>query len=124
MTTMIDLIGVYHVDNFDDVHLIEINVKVPADKLDVGEITQAVEGLSSGSWQTPWDEKYLDEEGQKIIGDFGSVPVDSSSTRLLFYFHFLVFDRGLKTQFGEIKLSHPTALPDRLSGLVKYEQPD
>jgi hypothetical protein len=121
---MIELIGIYRVDNFDDVHLIEINANVPADKLDVGEITQEVDGLSSGSWQTPWHEKYLDDKGQNIIGDFSSVPVDTSSTRLLFYFHFLNFDKGIKTQFGEIKLNKPTTLPDRLSGLVKYEQPD
>ncbi|MBS1507417.1 MAG: hypothetical protein JSS79_12290 [Bacteroidetes bacterium] len=124
MTPTIKVIGIYRVENFEDVHLVEINANVPPSKLEVGEITQEVDGHLSSSWQSPWEEKYLDESGQKVIGDFSSVPLNCSTTRLLFYFHYLNFDKTLKTQFGEIKLSQPTALPDRLNGLVNYEQPD
>lgn len=83
---MIELIGIYQVDNFEGVHLIELKANVPADKFDVGKITQEKVELPSDSWQTPWDERYLDESGQMIIGDFNSVPLRSSSTRLLFLF--------------------------------------
>ncbi len=114
---MTELIGVYKVDNNPDVHLVELRTDISPDNFDVGQITQEVKGLEQLDWQTPWDEKYLDNEGQKIIGDYSSVPSDSSSTRLVFFFHFLDFKKGLRTQDYELVLSQPTTIPDTIMNL-------
>jgi hypothetical protein len=116
--------GIYSLENLPDVHLIELSIDQSPEKVDVGAITQELEETSSGSLQSPWDEKYLDADGTKVIGDWADIPKGQSHTRLLFFFHFLNLQKPLMTQFGPLTLTTPTPIPDRLNGLVHYESPD
>jgi len=122
---MINLVGVYNVDGQSDVHLLEFKINSNHENIDIGEFTQKVEGTDRLNWQTPWDEKYLNEAGTEVTGDWLNEPVDSNEkTRLAFFFHFLDFDKPLETPFGKIVLQQPTVIPERLEGLVEYEEPD
>jgi len=116
--------GVYSVANNQDVHLIELTFNSPPEKIDVGLITQTIQGQDEGDWQTPWDEKYLDVKGEKIIGDYAEIPNAQTTTRLVFFFHFLDFSKPLFTPSGTVRLTSPTSLPQRLADLIKYEKPD
>jgi hypothetical protein len=121
---MMQLKGIYPVDNNADVHLLEITFDESPSNVDVGQITQEAKGLPRDSWQSPWDEKYLDEKGERVIGDYAEVPKAGAQTRLLFFFHFLDFSKPLITQNGELNLAQPTPLPSRLQGKIEYESPD
>ncbi len=116
--------GIYTVDENPEVHVIELTFDHPPDEIDVGQITQEILGRDKSNWQSPWDEKYLDENGEKVIGDYCEVPQDQAKTRLVFYFHFVDFDKPLMTQHGQVSLTMPTSLPSRLIGLIQYDKPD
>ena len=118
------LIGVYTFDNNQDVHLIEITFDNSPNKIDVGKITQEIKGQPQSNWQSPWDEKYLDDKGEKIIGDYFDIPNDGNKTRLIFFFHDIDFSRPLLTQEGQLTLTRPTSLPDRLKDKIIYERPN
>lgn len=76
------------------------------------------------NWQVPYEEKYLDPTGTEIIGSYLEEPeVLLTSTRIIFYFHFLSFEKPLQTQFGELNLIEAKNIPSRLSRLFNYEEP-
>lgn len=116
--------GIYIVDNNPDIHIIEISFNDSPGNIDIGKITQEIEGQSSDGWQSPWGEKYLDESGEKIIGNDFYIPLKEVTTRIIFFFHYLNFSKPLLTQYGELRLSEPTQLPDRLKDNLTYEKPD
>jgi len=116
--------GIYTVDNNPEVHLIELTFDNPPEEIDIGLITQELKGEESDNWQTPWDEKYLDENGEKVIGDFAEIPQGQKKTRLVFFFHFIDFSKPLLTQSGQLTLIKPITLPLRLKDLINYEKPD
>jgi hypothetical protein len=118
------LIGLYSIDAHPDVHLLEMNFDHPPRSVDVGKITQEVSGQSQDNWQVPWDEKYLDETGEKIIGEWFEIPAAGDKTRMIFFFHHIDFSKPLLTPNGSLTITKPTLLPDRLRGLIKYESPD
>ena len=116
--------GVYNVDESPDVHLIELTFDHSPEEIDIGQITQEVKGKSKDDWQSPWDEQYLDEKGEKVIGNDFEIPQEQTRTRLLFFFHFLDFGKPLLTQFGQVSLTPPSTLPLRLRNLIRYKKPD
>ena len=60
-----------------------------------------------------------------IIGDWIKHPIELNDlTRLTIFLHFLDFKMPLITPFGEITLKKPEKMPERLSGIIEYEQPD
>jgi hypothetical protein len=116
--------GVYKVQGLEDVFLVELTFNESPGNVNVNEITQEISGTDRLDWQSPWDEKYLDEKGEKIIGDFLEQPSESDLTRIIFFFHNLDFDKPLQTPYGQLKLTQPIDMPRRLNALVKYESPD
>lgn len=122
---MVDLIGVYSVKGNPDVHLLELSIPVAPQEVDVSKITQKREGVSESDWQEPWDEQFLNEKGNQVIGDWLQAPPKwAKTTRLAFFFHFLEFDLQLSTPFGDLDLKEPTYMPRRLSSIIRYERPD
>ena len=119
-----ELKGIYTVDGSLEVHLIEILFHDSPSNIDVGQITQEIEGQPQENWQSPWDEKYLNENGEEIVGDYFDVPNDGATTRLLFFFHNLNFSKPLLTPGGQLALTQPTSIPFRLRDKIKYESPD
>ena len=69
-------------------------------------------------------ERWLDATGERVLTDaFEESPEGLTESRLVFYMHFLVFDRPLLTPGGPISLPPPKPVPARLSGIA-YEPVD
>ena len=119
-----ELIGVYTIPNHDDVKLIELVVGENLNDFDPIQIAQEQKGMDKMDWQTAYDEKYLNSEGNEIIGDDFEKPNGLTRFRLVFFFHYLDFNKPLISQYGLIKLKHATELPERLSKIIDYEPID
>ncbi|MBN2394939.1 MAG: hypothetical protein JXC36_00565 [Candidatus Atribacteria bacterium] len=116
-----ELIGVYTIPNHDDVKLIELVIEENLNDFDPIQITQEQKGLDKMDWQTAYDEQYLNAEGNEIIGDDFDRPNGLTRFRLVFFFHYLDFNKPLLSQYGLIKLKQVTDMPVRLSKIIEYE---
>ena len=126
----VKVIGVYSIAGNKDVALVEVDVDRPPSKVDVGKFTQEQPKEDRANWQVPYDERYLSADGTKEIGERWSVGwepqpgvAEPSTTRLVFFFHFLDSRRALITPDGEVTLPSREHLPKRLA-FVEYEPPD
>lgn len=127
MNITIEIVGVYRVEANASVHLIEILIKNSKASFDLAEITQRIPNESKQLWQVPWDEKILDQAGEKIItDDFLAIKKPElwiGDVRMAFFFHNLDFSKPLITPFGPVNLPIESVKPLRLSG-IDYERPD
>jgi len=124
MANEVNLIGVYRVTEQPYAYLIELLIKAKHTEIRVNKFTQRREGQPEDNWQVPWDEKYLNIEGDTVIGDWFNAPKEvTDSTRLVFFLHFVNFKQPLISPFGDIGLMLPTAMPERLSAIIQYEEP-
>lgn len=122
---MVEIIGVYNVSDEKDVTLIEIKVNKKYDEFDVGDFTQEQDGVSPDSWQVPSGEKYLDENGVNVIGDYFKPPSQYyNTTRLVFFIYYLDTKKKLITPFGELKLPEKIVMPTRLNEIINFESPE
>lgn len=114
----VKLIGVYNVPNMPEVKLVELLVHTSPENFDIGSISQEIKGLDRMSWQTAYDEKYIDIEGNEIKAN------KTAPFRLLFFFHYLDVSKPLITQYGYTKLSITGPMPQKLADWVTYSPPD
>jgi hypothetical protein len=120
----VDVVWVYQVPSAPDALLIEVAAPVPPDELDLGGFTQEVPEQPRENWQAPWMEQWLDESGENFFGEpFDAPPEGMTTSRLVFYLHYVARDRPLLTPTGDVPLPSPVALPPRLSA-VEYEPVD
>jgi hypothetical protein len=123
------IVGVYKVPRRKDVALVEVVVNRAPSKVDVGKFTQAERGVDQADWQVPYDERYLNVDGTKEIGErwesWHRKPgvKEPTTARIVFFFHFLDSHRPFITPDGEAALPPQTSLPARLA-FVTYEPPD
>ncbi|MCA9265073.1 MAG: hypothetical protein KDA60_14535 [Planctomycetales bacterium] len=119
----IEIIGVYPIDACEPCHLFEILITDHNGVIDVGDFTQDWPGKPKSSWQVPWDERVLDATGEKdVLGPFPREIVADGDLRVVFFFHYLDFDRPLITPAGEIPVPAATDRPRRLD-FLHYESP-
>ncbi|WP_190810383.1 hypothetical protein [Flagellimonas sp. S3867] len=120
-----ELIGICSIPNHDEVNLVELVIEENVDDFDPGEITQEQKGHDKLDWQTAYNEKYLDENGSSIIGDDFDKPTGLNKFRVVFFFHYLDFNKPLICQYGLVEMNNQvTELSDRLKGIIKYESID
>ena len=121
----IQLIGHYYVNDNPDVSLIELIIDRKADEIDLLEFTQEIDNEPRSNWQAPFDEKYLDPDGNTIIGDDLVLPTHlSSNTRMTFYMYFLDESKSLLTPFGRLQLPKKISQPSRIKDLLNFEDPE
>jgi hypothetical protein len=124
MAEAVELVGVYEVPNAPHAHLVEVRSATPPEDLDVGEFTQEEPGQPRENWQAPWMERWLDPSGERVLTEEFDPPPDGlPQSRLVFFLHYLSFDRPLLTPAGSLELPAPTAAPSRLA-VVGYEPVD
>ncbi len=119
-----ELLGVYEVSSLKDVQLIEPLIDVSPHELDISAFTQKYDSLSESNWQIAYDEHFLNEDGTKVLckplyDNFNII--QGSKTRIAFFLFFIDFNKPLSSQFGDMPLSNPTSMPDRLSQIVEFE---
>lgn len=123
--SIIELVGVYQVNENPDVSLIELIINKKANEFDVGDFTQEVIGQDRSDWQAPFDEKYLDTDGLKVIADsFEKTKILSDYTRLTFFMYFVDIKKPLLTPFGPLDLGEKITVPARLENIIRYEDPE
>jgi len=116
------LLGVYKIQGTSDVHLLELYINNLPTDVDVSFFTQKDDKLSKDSWQTAYDEHFLNEDGTQVIGTF--IEQDSligDKTRIAFFMYFIDFRKPLLSQYGEIWLPQPSLMPERLSKIIPFE---
>lgn len=119
----VKIIGIYPIN--EEVHLLEVIVNASPSDFDVSDFTQEVLGQPRENWQVAYDEYYLSEQGDVIIGDFLHTPKGNTGvSRLAFFLYFLDFNTPLITPYGELKLPDPTSMPLRLSRIIDFEECD
>ena len=123
---MIEILGLYAVAENSDVSLVEVTVYKNWNEFDVSDFTQEVPGVNRSSWQAPFFERYLNPEGNKVIGDFFKKPIVQKEgvTRMTFYIYYLDQNKQLDTPFGKMKLPAKTNPPDRIQRIIKFEDPE
>ena len=123
-SNIVELIGIYDIKSENDVKLIELVISANINDFDAGQITQEIKGTDRLDWQTAYNEKYLDLEGEKIIGDDFEKPNDLNKFRIAFFFYYLDLSKPLISQFGLIRLINTVGMPDRLNNLIDFEPVD
>jgi hypothetical protein len=108
MATQATIIGVHPVESDEPVHLIELLVEGDVDDFDIGEVTQKVAGQSRMNWQSPYDDRLLEESEEKA--------------RYAFFFYYLDLKKPLLTSSDSLPLPKPTKAPAHLQD-IKYESP-
>jgi len=125
--SMIEIIGIYKIKAKEPVYLIEAIVENNNGLFEIGKITQEVAGQPKNNWQVPYEEMILDEKGEKITfdseKDYSNKELWKGNIRFTFFFHYLDISKPLITQWGQIQIPKPIALPKRLK-IIKYSQPD
>ena len=103
--------------------MLELVINTSADEIDLALFTQADESLPEDEWQVAYDEHYLNTDGTEIVGDFIEKPKNSEQkTRIVFYMWFLDFNSDLITPFGNVRLTKPTVLPERLKRIIDLSE--
>lgn len=119
------VIGVYTVAEEPNVHLVELELQEKPSLIGVGSFTQENPNIPRDNWQIAYDEYYLNAEGEKVIGNYNSLPgKDDIPTRLTFFMYYLDFSIPLQSQFGELVLPGASPMPDRLSKIITYVAAD
>ena len=124
LNTTPQLIGIYHMNNMSDVFLIELKLEIPANEVNVSLFTQQ-DAISKEDWQVAYDERFLNEDGTKVIGTFSDhSKLDGAETRIVFFMYFVDVNKSLTSQYGEVILSTPTSMPERLVKIIDFEPAD
>lgn len=108
MKHSIRILGVHPVSAPEPCHLIEMELTGPAAEIDFTDITQEDRQLPRDSWQVPYDEQMIFEDGQTTVW--------------VFFFHYLKVSKPLLTPIGPITLPKVTPLPSRLRE-IEYLEP-
>ena len=125
MNTTPQLLGIYYMNHMSDVFLIELKLDIPANEVNVSSFTQQDDLLSKEYWQVAYDEHFLNEDGTKVIGRFTDHSnLDRVETRIAFFMYFVDVNKPLISQYGEVILSTPTSMPERLVKIIDFEPAD
>jgi len=134
---IVEVIGVYRLEkeyikdydellnpeNAENAVIIEMVIKKPLHEIDISEITQPNESLPRNNWQSVYDEVFLNESGTEVISESDVRKAGYESTRLVFFFHYLDFEKPMQTPFGDASLTTLTKMPMRLEGKIEYWEP-
>jgi hypothetical protein len=99
--------------------LIEVLVNNWIKGTDIGGFCQETVGHPRDCWQVAYDEKFLDENGTKVVDE----PETARTARFAFFLHEGKFDQPLITPFGSTSLAPRKSLPKRLDNLFVYGPP-
>lgn len=114
----------YHCYDFNDEwFMLELALDIGAAEINWRGFEVPEEGVDSLNWQAPYLEQYLNADGtQRICGIFEKPKNDEDSCRVAFY----IFKNGMpliRTPYGEFPLQPEGPVPQRLQGVVEFEEP-
>ena len=104
-------------EELSSIVLVEAMIDNSDKKFDIGDFHQP------NSDQVPYDEVYLDEEGEKIIARCFEMP-SSDTLRVAFFLHYFDPTQPINISNGEIVCPKICGIPDRLKNIIRYEPVD
>ena len=121
--SIIDLLGVYKINEDPNVHLVELRIGLLPQNVDVSSFTQKNDALPESSWQVAYDEYFLSHDGMQIINPLldNDTLKSCTNTRIAFFMYFIDFNKPLSSKHGEVLLTKPLDMPARLSEIIIYE---
>ena len=104
--------------------LIEVVVRNPDKRFNVGDFSQPQHGVPRDNWQVAWAEAYLSEDGERLLVErWGDAP-KADSFRVAFFIHCWNPAASLLTSYGEVRCPVVSKMHKRLQKLVPYEPVD
>lgn len=111
-------------DFSEEWYLIEMLLDLSAPDILWDRITVPQKGVSKLNWQAPYMEQYLNEAGSIKICDTYDMPKEDVRPCRVAFFIFKVSSKTLSTPYGDFPLSDANPVPDRLTGLIEFENVD
>jgi hypothetical protein len=96
--------------------LVEVIIENADDRYTADDFSQP------DSDQAAYMEMYLSRVGTSVISEYDRPPGDF--LRVVFFLHHFDAAKPLKTSYGVVSIPTPTAMPDRLSRIIRYEPVD
>ena len=93
--------------------LVEVIIQGADDRYSADDFSQ------SDCDQAAYMETYLSADGTSIISEYDRPPGDF--LRVAFFLHFFDAAKQLMTSYGEVSVPQPTAMPERLSRIIRYD---
>jgi len=117
----IEIIGVYHVPEHKGISMVEVQVDAHYASFDPEGFLKPVSKAAPETWQPADDVRYLNPEGDLMIGDQFQRPLEEyETTRLVMFFHDLDINGPLVTPFGLVELPKRRPIPERLRSIIQY----
>jgi hypothetical protein len=111
-------------EQLESVVLIEVLLRNRDKRFRVGDFAQARTGQSNDNCQVAWAEAYLSFDGESLLVERGSDPLELDPLRVAFFIHFWDAAEPLQSSYGQLSCPAPQAMPERLKRLVPYEPVD
>lgn len=108
----------------DEWLLIEMLIEENAYDIDWGKIVVPDENLDKSSWQCPYMEQYLNEDGTEKLCEVYDEPEDDVNPARVAFFIYMEGSKMLRTPYGEFDLTNPQDLPERLESIIEFEDVD
>jgi len=113
----ISILGVYPITAKEPCHLIEISLNSINTPIKFDEIRQ--KDMTTGSFMG----YILNSSGEELLADRFDMHLKpelwEKNIRVVFFYHYLLLDKPIITQFGLLELPKESPLPDRLN-IVEY----
>ena len=101
--------------------LVEMTLPMTPDEIDWFGFSVPEEGVDEFDRQTPYMEQYLTPDGTAKLCDAWEEPDEQAAPSRVVFFLFCSDGTVLETPYGTVDLTAPTAMPERLKGLVEFE---
>ncbi len=117
----IEIIGVYHVPEHKGVSMVEVQVDAHYATFDPEGFLKPDSEKPPELWESADDVRYLNPQGDLMIGDRFQRPMEEhETTRMVMFFHDLDIREPLVTPFGLVELPKRRPVPDRLRRIIQY----
>ena len=123
--TSCELLGAYPAGGDEGALLVEMRIGDAPKNVDLSLFYLKDDALKESDRQVPWDERFLSEDGTRVIGDaFDQGSLEGDGTRVAFFLFPDGPDAILSTPYGEFRLNAAGEIPRRLKGIVEFSPVD
>ena len=104
--------------------LVEMAIDDYSDKLEWLLFVVPEKGLDKEDWQCAYLEQYLNEDGTKKICKLYDEPKKPVKPCRVAFFLYKTEERNLITPYGKFSIKDLKPLPDRLKGIIEFDDAD
>lgn len=117
----VEIIGIYHVPEHKGLSMVEVQVDAHYASFDPEGFLKLESETPPEQWEVADDVRYLNPDGNLMIGDRFQRPLEEhETTRMIMFFHDLDIREPLVTPFGLVELPKRRPIPERLRSIIQY----